>query len=702
MVRYLLGLVFFLAALVTQAFAADALIIDHRHTEIRSIPQTWIAQVKDTLHIAYQHTSHGSQIITGMNALRSYPSFAGLYDFDDSGSRAGALDLDDLGIPGVADLSQGDSLDGNGVTPWVTSTRLLLDNSANNHINVIVWSWCSINGHNIQRYLDNMEILVAEYGPGGSKPRAAAHPVTFVFMTGHAEGQGEGGFIHAANQQIRQHCLTRGRVLFDFADIESYNPEGVYFYDRAMQDNLNYTTAANSTGNWGSEWIDVHVGSEIERLTTGNGVGGGYSGCTGCAHSDSPTQANINCVLKARAFWWLLATIAGWTNSAEGGDINHDLQVDLADTILALQVTTGISSNTIGIDLSADVNSDGNIGMAEVIYSLRSVAGLALPDNGSCEIPAEAMAEDSSQPDHVIGNGTPASCTSAAVVAAVAQGGIITFNCGPDPLTITMAATAKVFNNTGPKIVLDGGGKVTLSGAGARRILYMNTCDQAQVWTTSHCQDQDHPQLTVQNLHFSRGLQNGSENTDGGGAIWVRGGRFKIVNCRFTENVCASTGPDVGGAAVRVFSQSQGLPVHVVNSVFGGAEGLGNTCSNGGGLSSIGVSFSVVNSLFSHNRALGLGANPQRPGTPGGGSGGAIYNDGNTFSLSLCNTTIQDNSANEGGGAIFFVSNDRSGSLIINNSLLRHNVSAGFETSGLPGIFVLAKDPVQVSNSTIE
>ena len=71
-------------------------------------------------------------------------------------------------------------------------------------------------------------------------------------------------------------------------------------------------------------------------------------------------------------------------------------------------------------------------------------------------------------PDRVIGNGTPQSCTSEAVVAAVAQGGVITFDCGPDPVTIVLKQTAKVFNNTGPKIVIDGGGRVTLSGGNAR------------------------------------------------------------------------------------------------------------------------------------------------------------------------------------------------------------------------------------------
>lgn len=323
------------------------------------------------------------------------------------------------------------------------------------------------------------------------------------------------------------------------------------------------------------------------------------------------------------------------------------------------------------------------------------------PD-GHCSIPSGAGEEEASNPDRVIGNGTPQSCTSEAFVSAVAQGGVITFNCGPDPVTIQLKQTAKVFNNTGPKIVIDGGGTVTLSGGGLRRILYMNTCDPNQVWTTSHCQNQDHPRLTVQNLTFRDGNSKGETTYDGGGAVWVRGGRFKIVNSRFFNNVCSDTGPDVGGAAVRVFSQYEGLPVYVVNSTFGGEEGFGNSGSNGGGLSSIGVSFTVINSLFSYNRAVGSGANPSREGTPGGGSGGAIYTDGNTFTLSLCGTRIEHNRANEGGGAIFFVSNDRTGSLIINESFLSHNPSDGFETPGYPGIYFLGNGNPQVTDSTIE
>ena len=298
----------------------------------------------------------------------------------------------------------------------------------------------------------------------------------------------------------------------------------------------------------------------------------------------------------------------------------------------------------------------------------------------TCTIPDEAQAVDTSVPEAiVIGDGTAQSCTSSAVVAAVAQGGIITFNCGPDPVTILMNETAKVVNNTGPEIVIDGGNLITLSGGGQRRILYMNTCDPDQIWTTPHCQNQDHPRLTVQNLTFADGNSIGEEY-DGGGAIWVRGGRFKIVNCRFIRNLCDMVGPDVGGAAVRVFSQYEGEPVYVVNSVFGGAEGAGNIGSNGGGLSSIGVSFTVINSLFSHNEAVGNGGNPQDTGTPGGGSGGAIYNDGNTFNLRICGTAFHDNHANEYGGAVFFVSNNNTGQLFVEKSGLWNNYQSGWLT----------------------
>jgi predicted outer membrane repeat protein len=311
-------------------------------------------------------------------------------------------------------------------------------------------------------------------------------------------------------------------------------------------------------------------------------------------------------------------------------------------------------------------------------------------------VPAGARAVNTSHPNHVVGHGTPASCTSAAVIAAVRGGGIIRFNCGSSPVTIPMNATAKV-RNTSARVVLDGGGLVTLSGQGRRRILYMDTCDRAQVWTTSHCDGQATPQLIIQNMAFADGNSTGQHfEGGGGGAIFDRGGRLRVVNSVFTANRCDHYGPDLGGGAVRALSQYQDLPVYVVGSRF-----TANVCSNGAALSSIGVSWTVLNSRFVGNRAIGRGANPADPGTPGGGSGGAIYNDGNRMTLTIGGSVFSDNHATEGGGAIFFVSNDRTGTMSIRNSTLTDNPNQVFHTPGLPGIYFLGAHRPTISRSIL-
>ena len=314
-----------------------------------------------------------------------------------------------------------------------------------------------------------------------------------------------------------------------------------------------------------------------------------------------------------------------------------------------------------------------------------SAAGAAV------KVPREARAVDTSRPDRWVGTGTPGSCTSRAVVRAVAKGGIIRFRCGPDPVRIVMKGTAKVVN-TSRRVVLDGRGLVTLSGGGKRRILYQNTCDQRQTWTTSHCDNQATPRLVVQNLTLADGDATGETyDGGGGGAIFARGGRLKIVGSTFVGNRCDLTGPDLGGGAVRALSQHDGQPVTVARSTF-----RGGVCSNGAALSSIGVSWSIYNSVFTGNRAVGRGANPARSGTPGGGSGAAVYADGNAFRVLLAGTRMTRNHAREGGGAVFFVSNDRSGTLEIRSSTLRKNPSDGFETD--PGIFFLGRDQIVVDS----
>jgi hypothetical protein len=334
-----------------------------------------------------------------------------------------------------------------------------------------------------------------------------------------------------------------------------------------------------------------------------------------------------------------------------------------------------------------------------------AAAASQLPDfgnpNGHAAVPAAGGPVSTSHPNHVIGSGTPASCTSAAVVKAVAAGGVITFNCGPSPVTITLTATAKVRNTT-HRIVLDGGGLVTLSGGGVRRILYLNTCDPKQRITTSDCFNQRWPQLIVQNMTFTGGNSKARQTNgnfggpSGGGAIFDLGGQLKVVNSRFTGNRCFRTGPDLGGAAIRALAQWRNQAVYITGDTFRGGR-----CSNGGALSSIGVSWVVLNSMMTGNQAIGFGANPARAGTPGGGSGGAIYTDGDRYSVKIAGTVISNNSAREGGGAIFFVSNNNTGTLTIGSSTLHHNPSAGFGTPGFPGIFFHSSGHPRVTGSTI-
>jgi hypothetical protein len=310
-----------------------------------------------------------------------------------------------------------------------------------------------------------------------------------------------------------------------------------------------------------------------------------------------------------------------------------------------------------------------------------ALGGAGNPGGGAA-VPAAGQAVDTSHPDHVIGEGTPAGCTSAAVVAAVAEGGIITFDCGPQPVTITMTATAKVVN-TSHQVVLDGGGKVTLSGAGSTRILYMNTCDSAQKLTTTDCFEQQWPQLVVQNIGLTDAYSSTVQAANasyGGGAIFDEGGQLKVVNSVFTGDRCYASGPDLGGGAIRATGMYLPVPVYITNDTF-----TDNSCSNGAALSGLYANFAVYNSLLTGNQAIGSGANPAKSGTPGGGSGGAIYTDGNGYNLLIDGTAMSGNTANEGGGAIFFVVDADGGTLTIDGSTLRDNTSGAFQN--VPGIF---------------
>ena len=249
--------------------------------------------------------------------------------------------------------------------------------------------------------------------------------------------------------------------------------------------------------------------------------------------------------------------------------------------------------------LSVVAGAGGLVGPVATAAALLDAGNRTAP----VSVPPAGRAVNTSHPNHVIGNGRPASCTSAAVVRDVAAGGITTFDCGPKPVTIVMATTARVVK-TRRLVVLDGGGRVTLSGGGRRRILSSDTC--AGTWSTDDCVNQPDPQIVVQNITFAHGYSGTRQATctanipacwyggvDGGGAIYVEGGQFKAVNSQFVDNRCYTYGPDLGGGAIRALAQYENRPVYITGDTFRGGR-----CSNGGALSSISVQWDVLNSEF--------------------------------------------------------------------------------------------------------
>lgn len=281
----------------TAALLADSVIIDHHCTNISLVPQTAIEQAKDDLHIAYGHTSHGSQLTDGMGGLVGFMNGLGyptdLYDYN-SGGTSGALDLRDTPFSGASDLGNPDR------SAWATATRNYLN--AHSEMNVIIWSWCgqvsTASESDIDLYLSLMSSLESDYPD-----------VKFVYMTGHLDGSGETGNLHLRNQQIRNYCLANDKILYDFADIESFDPDGLSDYMvLSANDNCDYDSDGNGSrdANWATAWQGGHT-RDLDWYDCGS------------AHSQ-PLNANR----KAYAAWWLWATLAGWNapDNIPSGDPN--------------------------------------------------------------------------------------------------------------------------------------------------------------------------------------------------------------------------------------------------------------------------------------------------------------------------------------------------------------------------------------------
>jgi len=338
------------------------------------------------------------------------------------------------------------------------------------------------------------------------------------------------------------------------------------------------------------------------------------------------------------------------------------------------------------------------------------------PD-GSCSagVPALGKPADTSAPTTVVGTGSAASCTFDALKAAIAKAGVVTFNCGNAPVTIRVSATLNVPSDK--NTVIDGGGKITLDGAGAVQILR---------FYSANFRANDNG-LTLQHLTFVNGKSTPTEaipvapapcsqgfNDGEGGALYMRDGALTVIDSVFANNQAAPLGPDTGGGAIYILGSKRGALI--VSSTF-----TNNSASNAGAVGALFAELNIYNSLFTGNKATGHDANNNEPEkcsamnngqneTGSGGNGGPIYSDGASVNVTLCGDKITGNSAGVKafGGGLFFTSNDFGGTLSIADTTMTGNtggswtsVSTGSVKNVGTAVGVNAKS-ITVTNSTLQ
>ncbi len=270
----------FLPLVANKSGSTKTLIVNHLNTDVREIPDYWIEQARK-LVIHYAHTSHGSQILTGLQWLEKQdPKYN--VSIIASGVVAQPPDSTAMGF-----------YDGNNysnttyITPdmyWESAAGIDKTRSvvATGWFDISLWTWCGqmsdYSVTQVETYMAVLDQLERDYPP-----------LRTVYYTGHTDGTDGNTQVSKLwrnNNLVRDYAQSNNKALFDFADIESYDPAGTF-----------YPTASDNCS-WCKTWCSSHpTAFECQN----------YTQMSDCAHSDK-----LQCALKAQAFWQLMARMAGW------------------------------------------------------------------------------------------------------------------------------------------------------------------------------------------------------------------------------------------------------------------------------------------------------------------------------------------------------------------------------------------------------